>query len=350
MTKLRFLPWQIKAATHFLQGQDNLGHAWLIHGSKGIGKLNFAMIISACLLCEESASEFACGKCISCNWILNKNHPDLRILKPESVKINQSFKGFWYEDTHHSVSYSKKKLSKEIRINQIRELESWVNITTHRENWKIILIFPAESLNEISGNSLLKVLEEPPQKTLFFLVSHSPDFLLPTLVSRCHRLFLATPNKEISANWLKDTHKIRGDFLAVNGGTPLSALYRADKNESSYPLWVASLIKTLANGNKSMFREFSKVFEKETSIQWIEVLQCICFDLILLRIGSEIHYYTVLENSLKSIASHINLMDVLNMFRWLCHQKIIIDQPINQKFLFYIALRRFENICLNLRD
>src|SRR5690606_37088601 len=114
--------------------------------------------------------------------------------------------------------------SKEIRIEQVRQLGDWINVSTHRSGKRVVLLYPAEALNGASANALLKTLEEPPAETVFLLVSHAPDSLLPTIVSRCHRFSLAIPPAHPALAWLTEQGVADGAaWLAEQGGAPLRA-------------------------------------------------------------------------------------------------------------------------------
>ncbi len=353
MTSFRFLPWQEKRASSFLKNQEQLGHSWLIYGSPGIGKLNFVIGLSVCLLCEQPEKHLACRKCIACHWALNINHPDLKILKPDFLQIkNGKYKDGWYESTHIS-SYTKQKVSREISINQIRELEPWFNTTTYRGGWKIVILFPGETLNEVSRNSLLKILEEPPRKTLFFIISSSPNLLSPTLVSRCHRIFLPIPHRKDSCEWLKNMNSLAAkneNWLSASGGAPLHAFHAAFNNENCCPTWLISLVNDLAHGHQFIFSKFQKYCERVMPIQWIEILQRTCVDLALMHLENKMRYFLILEEHLKLIAPYINLVEVINISNWLAQQKTIAKQPINPNFLFYTALQKFWVACSMSRN
>src|SRR5690606_4595843 len=119
---------------------------------------------------------------------------------------------------------SSKNPSKEIRIEQVRQLCDWINVSTHRSGKRVVLLYPAEALNTASANSLLKTLEEPPAETVFLLVSHAPDSLLPTIVSRCHRFQLGIPDPAQAQAWLSAQGVQDAQaWLAEQGGAPLLA-------------------------------------------------------------------------------------------------------------------------------
>lgn len=184
MSAPQFLPWQMETARAWLGNRERFAHAWLVHGLAGIGKLDFAVAAAASLLCETPQDGLACGHCAACAWFASGNHPDLRRIRPEAVAVEEGADAAEVsEDAEPAAGAAKKAPSKEIRIDQIRSLESWFNTATHRGGWRVALLYPAHALNVVSANALLKVLEEPPPHTVFLLVADAPDRLLPTLVS-----------------------------------------------------------------------------------------------------------------------------------------------------------------------
>src|SRR5690606_9915701 len=101
-----FYPWQTKAAQQWLAHRERFSHAWLIHGLAGIGKERFARAGAASLLCTSPKKGYqACGECDACRWCKNGNHPDLRLLRPESVAAQEA--------AESNPADSKKALSKE---------------------------------------------------------------------------------------------------------------------------------------------------------------------------------------------------------------------------------------------
>src|SRR6266853_4066492 len=169
MARLKALPWH--PATRGAIGQllARQIHALLLHGPAGIGKLNLALDIAEELLCEQRGADgSSCGRCVGCTLIGADTHPDLRIVRPDALaeldgRSGQDEEGGAAElKAGASAGESRARASREIRIEQIRELSEWVTLSTHRGGPRIIVMEPAESLNAPAANALLKVLEEPP--------------------------------------------------------------------------------------------------------------------------------------------------------------------------------------------
>ena len=160
-----FLPWQRKLATTWLAETERFAHAWLIHGLPGIGKRSFALAAANALLCEQNRGGIACGQCQACRWMASGNHPDFRRVRPDAVAQAEG------DVNEEAASATKSSPSKEIRVEQIRSLAGWFGTATHRGGWRVAVIYPAHAMNLYTANALLKVLEEPPPRTVFLLTA-----------------------------------------------------------------------------------------------------------------------------------------------------------------------------------
>src|SRR5262249_31352913 len=144
--------------------RQRLPHALLITGQRGLGKYALAKEFAAGLLCEDPGTDGrACGRCLACGWVAQGNHPDFRPLQPDALA-----------EAENEAEDGKKKASQQITIEQVRGLDDFFNIGTHRSGLRVILVYPTEAMNRNTANALLKSLEEPSPGTLFLLVSGEP--------------------------------------------------------------------------------------------------------------------------------------------------------------------------------
>jgi len=161
-------------------------HAWLITGAKGVGKATFAYRAAKFLLShagEGGGGLFGPSESLD---IAESNDPTLALLQAGAhpglavLKRQYDAKG--------------KKLYTVIRINEVRALSPFFQLTASEGSWRIVIIDPVDDMNISAANAMLKILEEPPKKTLFLLLSHTPARLLPTIRSRCRQLALRPLN------------------------------------------------------------------------------------------------------------------------------------------------------------
>ncbi|WP_322998280.1 DNA polymerase III subunit delta' [Castellaniella sp.] len=332
MTGFDFLPWQQALARDWLADRDRFAHAWLVHGLPGIGQRTFAAAGAASLLCESPQSGLACGQCQACRWVRAGNHPDLRRIRPDAVA---ALEGAAAEDGDESGT--KKQPSRDIRIEQIRSLLPWFNTATHRGGWRVALLYPAESLNTIAANALLKILEEPPAHTVFLLVAHAPDRLLPTLVSRCRRLPLPVPDTEQALAWLQQ-HDVdhAASRLAAAGGAPLLALDQA--REPATPAWLELFLDLAIRGGASASLA-DALIALEPAV-WLDGFQRLWLDLSLATHDLPARYYPEQEAGILRIARTLDAGSLAQAGQWLQEQRRLAQHPLNPKLLGDHAAQR----------
>jgi DNA polymerase-3 subunit delta' len=151
-----------------------------------------------------------------------RSHPDLTVLMPEVLRREQ---GWPLPDDRTDGEDSKRKPSRQIRIDEVRALIDWSTKTSSRGRGKVAVVHPADALNLQSANSLLKTLEEPPIGTRLVLTTADPALLLPTVRSRCQLQVLPAPGAEAAAAWLQGLGVAEPQILlAACSGRPLDAL------------------------------------------------------------------------------------------------------------------------------
>jgi len=156
---------------------DHLSHGLLIHEAPGAGGDWLAKWIASLVPCRNVA-EAPCGHCPGCHRVATAQHPDLLVLQPVEE-------------------------SKQIRIEQIRELSEELSLTAHQGTYKVAVITPADTLNRFAANALLKTLEEPPARTLLMLVVTQPSRLPATILSRCQKVRIRAPARKEAVSWLQ---------------------------------------------------------------------------------------------------------------------------------------------------
>ena len=339
-----FLPWQQEQARRWLGRRERFAHAWLIHGLPGIGKRAYALAAAASLLCEAPQLGLACGQCSACRWVAAGNHPDLRRIRPEAVALEE---GQAAEAEEAEGSASRKTPSRDIRVDQLRSLHDWFNTATHRGGWRVAVLYPAEALNMVSANALLKVLEEPPEHTVFLLVSDTPDRLLPTLVSRCRRQPLAAPASDQATAWLAGQGVASpGEWLAAAGGAPLRALeLSASGMPQACPDWLAGLLQAWARGVPTEVGNAADELEKQPPLQWIDILQRVFVDLTLAAVGAPVRYFPGQAQAIRQAAGRADMAQLTATARWLASQRAVAGHPLNAKLLTQAVLQRAAQAC-----
>ena len=155
-----------------------LHHAWLLAGAKGVGKASFAHAAARRVLAD------AAGPASNLPGIATADdHPIVKLVEAGSHPDMRRLQRLENEKTGN--------LARNINVGQVRSLSELLDLSPAMSEWRVAVIDSADDLEPSAANALLKMLEEPPAKTLFFLVSHAPGRLLPTIRSRCRRLQFA---------------------------------------------------------------------------------------------------------------------------------------------------------------
>jgi len=317
--------WQEKQWQHIMQQRASMPHALLLRGRAGIGKHEFAVNLSRALLCQQPNELYAsCGKCPSCLWFEEGNHPDFRLISPE--------------DAENTEEASKKKATKksQISVAQIRQLVDYLSLSSHQVNSRrIILISPADTLNIASANALLKMLEEPPANTLFLLVTSQPQRLLATIISRCQAIDMPLPDKDDALAWLtSQSIKDADNLLDYAGGAPLRALQIAEEGEASL-----GLLKNLALGAKLDPFACAPLFLTFGMEHAIDALQKWVFDLVEYKLTQAMHYHSEHISALQALCKSVNLNALLSFQQKLLEAKRTANHPLSNEL-------QLENILL----
>ena len=222
------LPWLEPVLRHALQARN--AHALLLHGPQGVGQFELALTLAQAWLCErgarqgEGAGTPPCGACASCRLVQAHSHPDLLVLLP--AVLHEALRwGAVDGDEAPTDRAGKAKPSKEIKVEAVRAAVGFAQTTSARGRGKVVVVHPAERMNAISANTLLKTLEEPPGDARFVLSSAAPDALLPTVRSRCQAIAMGLPPAPQAVAWLAAQGVAdAATLLAATGGQPQEAL------------------------------------------------------------------------------------------------------------------------------
>lgn len=220
-------PWHEPLWTA-LAAQPQHAHAYLFGGPPGIGKRLFAEAFAAFLLCLKPQHAMACGQCRSCLLRQAGSHPDVLVVAPEEE-------------------------GKAIRVDAVRRLGEFMAQTAQQGGRKVILLYPAEAMNQNAANALLKSLEEPTQDTFLLLVSDQPSRLLATIRSRCLVQPLGMPTFSAAVHWLSQSmpelsEAQRESLVAMANGAPLRAAELAAMDALSMRADVVDGVKALLKG------------------------------------------------------------------------------------------------------
>jgi DNA polymerase-3 subunit delta' len=185
--------------------EQRIPHAQLLRGPEGIGKLALAIAYAQYICCENRGETDSCGVCPSCVKFKKLAHPDLHfvfpIIKPtgkNSVVCDDFISEFRQKvisNPYFSVNEWYTEISGDAKQGMIYSSESQeiirkLSLKTYESEYKVMIIWLPEKMNTECANKLLKILEEPPEKTVFLMVSNSPDEMLTTILSRTQQIII----------------------------------------------------------------------------------------------------------------------------------------------------------------
>jgi DNA polymerase-3 subunit delta' len=268
------------------------GHAWLVTGTAGLGQFELAMAMASSWLCEaitaaQTTSHKACGQCDACHMVRAKSHPDLAVLLPETLSLELGWP--LDEKTQADLDDKKRKPSKQIKLEAVQDLISFVQRTSSRGKGLVVVIYPAEAMNHIAANALLKSLEEPAGNTRFVLATEDSAALLPTIRSRCQSFVLTSPEVNLAVAWLESegvTAKDASSWLKAAGGQPQTALAMSQA-VTKLSAW-QDFPKLIAKG--ALPSELPAALT-ETPAALVGALQKLCHDAICVGQGSQPRFF-----------------------------------------------------------
>ncbi|WP_293603742.1 DNA polymerase III subunit delta' [Polaromonas sp. UBA4122] len=318
------------------------GHAWLLSGPSGLGQFELALALARTWLCEQPTPKGACGHCGSCHAVDVHTHADFCMLMPETLSLALGWP--LDEKTQDELDSKKRKPSKEIKVDAAREAVSFTQFTRSRGSTKVVLVFPAERMNNVTANTLLKTLEEPPGAVKFILATEAAHQLLPTIRSRCLGHTMLWPEFEPALTWLgKEAvrQNQRADkegsakkavrppdaadlqtLLMAAGGRPADALAWAQNSPPSdaSQRWQA-LPKAMARGDVSALADWGPA-------QAVDALQKLCHDVLAVRVGASPRFFSANDLPAPS-AGKLGLYALANWAKELSTIARTVEHPYN---------------------
>ena len=281
------LPWHEDHWSRFCRqlDRDRVPHGYLICGPAETGKQQLAELMAQKLLCLASpANELPCGQCARCHLIAAGTHPDLYRVTLED--------------------------SRQIKVEQVRDLIEWAHQTSQQGGRKVCLVYPADSMNLAAANAFLKSLEEPPADTVLLLVTDQPSRLLPTIRSRCQAIESHLPSRDVALTWL--ARHWQGEMeptllLEIAGGSPLRAVNLVTEEYLSTRDQIARQLLPLTGGETSPL-QLASTLAGNDSMLVLELLYQLISDSIGCSMSDGTHIRnTDLADVIQSYANKVSI-------------------------------------------
>ncbi len=328
-------PWQSETAAAALARRERWPHALLITGRRGLGKRLLALHFARALLCESPREDGeACGACPSCGYVSQGTHPDLQLIEP-----------FTYDDDGNATPVDS------INVERVRELIAFSQLSPHRQRAKVGLIVPAEAMNAAAANALLKTLEEPPPGTFLLLVSHHPERLPATILSRCRRLPAPEPDPAAAAAWLARHGTGDADpglVLAQAGGAPLLALALAgadiqrERDHLLGQLAQPERLSPLAFGARlDAAPKDERKTQLANAVYWMLAWTA---DLASVASGARPSFNPDRADALKVLAGRVAMVPLFRYYRLLLQQRALLSHPLQPRWVAESLLIEYRKL------
>ena len=310
---MKLYPWQ-QNDWQQLQSyvtQQRVPQALLINGALGIGKQHLAEQFAHALLCERPKSDgLSCGECGSCLLVKAQTHPDFMDVQPEEV-------------------------GKNITIAQIRALMEKLTLKPQFERYRVILIHPADALNNAAANAFLKFLEEPTERTVLILVTHRLNKLPATIKSRCQKFTVVMPDKNLVLPWLLQQTNNAEIVLNLAQGAPLLAKkYATDEHtQQRHDCFAAWLSVAKQQSHPVIVAEQWLKLPEATLLFW---LSSWVIDLMRYRYQTAPKnlYHADLNVPLSELAVRLNPIKLIEFYDLLLFSRRRLETQINKQVLW----------------
>ena len=240
---------EVKARLRQMVADNRVPHAMLFTGPEGCGKLAMAVAFANYLLCQNPHDGDSCGTCPTCLQFQHLQHPDLHFVFPivktdagdtcndylepwRTILLEKQY--FDLDDWHVALGVDNKQSM--IYEKESGEILRKLSLKAFGDGYKIVIIWQPEKMNAATANKLLKIFEEPADKTVFLLVSEHPEQLLSTILSRVQTIRIPRLEEQIIVDALMqkgiDAAKAT-DIARIANGSYLAALKKADETETN---------------------------------------------------------------------------------------------------------------------
>lgn len=248
------IPGQTEIKTKLIRSvrEERVSHAQLFAGPEGCGSMALALAYAEYISCENRTNNDSCGTCKSCVKYEKLIHPDLHFVFPvikgkkATDPVSDNYIEEWREFVKRSPYFNLNSWMDSIEVgnaqgmifaSEASEIIKKLSLKTFESDFKIMIIWLPEKMHQATANKLLKMVEEPPEKTLFLLVSEESDKIIPTILSRCQLVKIPSFNGRDIETYLADrynlTNEKASDISRVSNGNMTRAIELCENEESS---------------------------------------------------------------------------------------------------------------------
>lgn len=333
--------------------QNHIAHAQLFHGQEGSANLALAVAFATYINCEDKQEDDSCGRCSSCLKMKKLAHPDVSYIYPTAggaKVLSEEFMSQWREfvvqTPYGSISDWLEKINIKqgnIPAEEARQLIQKLSLKSYEGGYKIVLIWQAEFLHTATANALLKILEEPPEQTIFLLVVNQLDKLLTTIISRTQRVGVRRFTDEEIINYIAEHQKVNAErakqiaFLSEgNLNTALQIVHSTEENKHQ---WFGNWMRLCYAYNiqklvplADEFDSMTKESQKETLMYSLQIFR----EIFLFAYGNE--SLVKLENEelvfVQKFSRAINLNNIEAIVQLISEAHYHLERNVRAKMVF----------------
>ena len=341
--------------------EGRIPHAQVICGAEGAGKLPLALAYARYISCTNRGLEDACGVCPSCVKFNKLVHPDLHFMFPiiKNAKTKKEvcddyiaeWRQFVISSPYFNLNHWLNEIQAEnsqalIYAKESDEILRKLSLKSSEGGFKISIIWLPERMHQVCANKLLKLLEEPPEKTIFLLVSENPEMILPTILSRTQRLNIPKIDASCIANTLQQkygiqeldsysiAHTANGNFIKA-----LEAIHLNEEKQLFFDLFVSLMRLSYQRKIREMklWSEQVSAMGREKQKNLLEYCQLMIRENFIFNLKQkELTYMTANEENFASrFSPFVNERNIIGIMNELSIAQQHIEQNVNAKMVFF---------------
>lgn len=341
--------------------EGRIPHAQLICGSPGVGKLPIAIAYARYISCQNPSETDACGKCPSCAKFDKLVHPDVHFVFPivKSTKNKKEvcddyiseWRAFVLANPYFGLEHWLNEINAEnsqaiIYAKESDEIIHKLNLKSSEGGYKFVIVWLAEKMHPVCANKLLKLLEEPPAKTVFLLIAEAPDMLLPTILSRTQRFNMKKIDDESIAQVMQQrfgieqlesysiAHLANGNFIKA-----LETIHLNEEKKLFFDLFVSLMRLSYQRKIREMklWSEQVAALGRERQKNLLEYCQRMVRENFIYNLHNPALVYMTTDekNFATRFAPFINHNNVMQLMNELAEAQRHIEQNVNAKMVFF---------------